>query len=411
MKSRVAVIATAVLIHIDVAVAQIADGPTFSFDAFATVGVMHSDERQADFVGGALLGDGAGHSNAWSAKVDSRLGLQGSVQFLPRLAGVVQIIVEQDHDGRFTPGVEWANLSFDLTSALSVRAGRMVLPTFLTSEYRKVGYAIPWVRPPPEVYGLTPVTSIDGIQVSHRSRFGALTNTLRATYGARDLDVPDDGGEVEARHGFILVDTIEYGDTTAFAQYLSISLSLDSTRALFDGFRQFGAPGQAIAERYEVDGERVSVLSFGLRHDVGDWFVLGEWARFDTPTFIADRQGWSVTGGYRHGHFTPYMTLSGVRVRSNTSDPGLPLAGLSAPLAATASGLNAGLNNLLGRTGAQRSVSLGTRWDVATNTALKVQFDHLDLDSGSPGVLVNRQPAFRPGGSVSLFSLTLDFVY
>jgi hypothetical protein len=35
----------------------------------------------------------------------------------------------------------------------------------------------------------------------------------------------------------------------------------------------------------------------------------------------------------------------------------------------------------------------------------------VDLSAGSPGVLVNLQSGFRRGGSVSLFSLALDFVF
>jgi hypothetical protein len=138
---------------------------------------------------------------------------------------------------------------------------------------------------------------------------------------------------------------------------------------------------------------------------------MGELAHSNSQTFIGDSRGWYVTGGYRFGAITPYVTLARVRVDSSTSDPGLSLGGLPPSLAARAGGLNAALNGLLGSVVQQKSVTLGARWDFARNAALKVQYDRLDLDNGSPGVLSNTQPGFEPGGRVDLFSVTLDFVF
>jgi hypothetical protein len=95
---------------------------------------------------------------------------------------------------------------------------------------------------------------------------------------------------------------------------------------------------------------------------------------------------------------------------ASNSDPGITLAGLPPALAGFASGLNAGLNALLQGIPAQRTVSLGARWDFAKNLDLKAQFDHTRISAGSNGELINIQPGFRPGGTVNLFSATVDFV-
>lgn len=70
----------------------------------------------------------------------------------------MQVIAKQRYDENYTPTVEWAYLQYAVTESLDVRAGRVVLPVFITSEYRKVGYANPWVRPPQEVYRTVPKT-------------------------------------------------------------------------------------------------------------------------------------------------------------------------------------------------------------------------------------------------------------
>jgi hypothetical protein len=148
-----------------------------------------------------------------------------------------------------------------------------------------------------------------------------------------------------------------------------------------------------------------------MRYDPGDWFVMGELAHANSRTYIGDVRGWYVTGGYRFGAVTPYVTLARVSLDSSTSDPGLSLGGLPPPLAAQAAALNGALNGLLESEPRQKSVTLGARWDFTRNAALKVQYERLDLDQGSPGVLSNTQPGFEPGGRVDLFSVSLDFVF
>jgi hypothetical protein len=410
MRKLVIATAVAMLVWVTAASAQVAETPNFLLNGFGTLGVVRSDEDQADFASNVFVPDGAGYTREWSPEIDSVLGLQLSADLTSRITGILQVVSEQRYDETYTPVVEWANLKFDITPDLSVRAGRMVQQTFMVSEYRKVRYATPWIRPPKEVYGMIPVTNADGIDFSYRFRIDGFTNTLRALYGTKDVDIPD-GSEVSARDIVGLSDTLEWGAATLFASYGRTRLTIEDLNPFFDAFRQFGAEGETIADRYDVDGKRFEIMSFGLRYDPGDWFVMGEWARSNSRTFLGDIRGWYFTGGYRFGEVTPYMTLARVRAHSDTSDPGLSLAGLSPEQAAQAGGLNAALNQMLGSAAQQKSISVGVRWDFIRNAALKVQYQYLDLDEGSPGVLTNTQPGFEFGGAVNLFSVAIDFVF
>jgi hypothetical protein len=76
-----------------------------------------------------------------------------------------------------------------------------------------------------------------------------------------------------------------------------------------------------------------------------------------------------------------------------------------------AAGLNGGLNSVLEMIADQKTVAAGTRWDFAKNFDLKLQVDHTRLGAGSSGTLINIQPGFVPGGTVNLFSATIDFVF
>ena len=410
MGKLVTALAVAVLVHPAAAEADETGESRFTLNGFGTLAVVHSDEDQADFVSNQLAPDGAGYTRAWSPEVDSRFGLQLTAKLTPRLTGVLQLITEQRYDESYTPSVEWANLKYDITPDLSVRVGRMVLSSFMVSEYRKVGYATPWVRPPEEVYSLVPITNFDGIDFSYRTRFDGFTNILRGSYGGKVEKLPD-GSDVTSRSSVTLTDTLEWGATTLFASYHRTRLTIDAINSLFDAFKPFGPEGDAIADRYDVDDKLFEDKTVGARYDPGDWFVMGELTHSNSKTFAGDIRSWYLTGGYRFGAVTPYVTLARIRIVSSTSDPGLSLGGLPPPVAAQAAGLNAVLNGLLGSAAQQKRVALGVRWDFARNAALKVQYDWLNLDDGSSGVLLNTQPGFEPGGRVDLFSVALDFVF
>lgn len=397
-------------IWIDPLPAQDTDTPRISFDAYGTLGLVYSSEDRADFVANLLQAEGAGHSHQLSHKTDSRLGLQITAEFTPRLSSVLQVVTEQDSDGHFQPSVEWANIKYEFTPDFSMRVGRMVQPTFMVSEYRKVGYATPWVRPPEEVYRMTPVSHFDGIDFSYRHRSGKYLNTVRGIFGRSDAEVGT-GGEFRARDVVALSNTLEWDAFLLFVSIGRYRLTFDKVKPLFDAFRQFGPEGETISDRYDADGKRVTILTAGARYDPGNWFVMGELGRLSNRTFIGDPRGIYMTGGSRIGAFTPYATVARIWNDGESSDPGLSTEGLPPPLVETASQLNFQLNELLATPVRQKTLALGTRWDFARNMALSMQYEYLDLSSGSSGAFINIQPDFRPGGSSSVVSLTLDFVF
>jgi len=51
----------------------------------------------------------------------------------------LQAVSEQRVDGSYRPQCEWANLKYQATPDLALRAGRLSLPVYLTGEHRKVG--------------------------------------------------------------------------------------------------------------------------------------------------------------------------------------------------------------------------------------------------------------------------------
>jgi opacity protein-like surface antigen len=382
----------------------------FRFNAFGTLGEVHSSQPHADFTSTNFQPSGAGYSHEWSSDVDTRLGAQLTANFTPQLSAVLQVIVEQTFDDTYKPAVEWANIKYQVTPDFDLRIGRIVVPTFLVSDTLKVGYANHWVRPPLEVYDLNPISNSDGADAKYTLHFGDVANTLRAMYGKqlRYRFPAATTSNVKTLWG--VFDSVEYRSGLLSVSYVRGKIDLEPSIPLIGAFRQFGPQGISIANRYELVNKAATILTFGASYDPGEWFAMGEWTRVDAHSFVGIGTGWYVSGGYRFGAVTPYLTYGKMK-NSLNSDPGLDVSTLPPALAGTAIALNAGLNTILARRPAQKTASVGARWDFMKNVALKLQYDHTNLGAGSPGTLINLQPGFGFGSTVNLYNITIDFVW
>ena len=389
--------------------------PQVTFSGYGTLGVVHSDNDRADYLVDAFKPNGPGYSRDLSWDVDSRLGLQATAAFSPRLNAVLQVIVQQTHDNNWRPVLEWANLRYEVTPELAVRVGREVLPVYMVTDSRRVGYGNPWVRPPVEVYSLVPVTSVDGGDITWKHPLAGGNNTLQLTLGRAEADFPNasgfDAGTAEARSIVSLVNTFEIGALTLRGSYGEAKLTIAAYRDAFGVFRQFGPPGESIYERYVPDNRRVTFVGVGATYDPGPWFVTGEYARFNTRSIVGHRRGMYLSGGARFGAFTPYATYASLDAESDTSDAGLPLAAYPEALRPAAAMLTAALNAQLNALPRQSTISLGVRWDFMRNAAFKLQLDEVRLDEGSFGTFGNVQPGFTFGGKVRVVSAAVDFVF
>ena len=385
--------------------------PSFDFSGFGTLGVVRSDERRGDYTVDLFRPDGPGFTREWSAEVDSRLGLQLTATFTPKVSAVVQVVSKQRYDDTFTPVVEWANLRYQPTPELSLRAGRIVLPLFNLTDTRHVGYANPWVRPPVEVYSLLPVSNSDGFDAAYRMSLGAATNTVQLSVGRTNPHLPGDLGKAEADKLTVLVNTFESGAASARAMYGRAELTVEAIDRQFDVFRQFGPSGQAVAARNTLRDRQVWFTGLAASYDPGAWFVTAEWTRYDTRSMLGAGRSWYVSGGVRLGKFTPYATYATHDDTGRRSDSGIDLATLPPAARPTAAALNAQLNRSLSAPSGYSTMSLGVRWDFWRSAALKLQYDQVRLDAGSSGPFDPKAPGFPVGSRIGVFSAAVDFVF
>lgn len=337
----------------------------FTFSGFGTLGVTHSSLDTADYTTGYFQNKGAGFSSRYNLSDDTKVGAQVNVQFTSKLSAVIQVISQEGYNNSYAPSLEWANIKYAFTPDFSVRVGRIALPSFLSGDYRNVGYANPWAHVPIETYSLLPVTNSDGADASYKLHFGKLDNTIQVLYGRTTAHVPNPTGPVKLTGSniFGVFDTVERGALTARIGYEQAHIALGPLPEM-----------------------PLTFYSVGVDYDPGNWFVQGEWSHAKVPGLTPGYQSWYVIGGYCIKKFTPYVMYSskhslGGSTVTSSSDQG------------------------------QRDYSVGVRWDVYKNMALKLQYDRVVLSDNSAGLFINQQANFAFGSSANVVSAVLDFVF
>lgn len=396
------------------------------FSGFGTIAATHSGEKNADYLGSRFQPNGAGHTRSTDFGPDSKLGGQLSAQFNTDWSAVLQVVSQHQYDNSYDPMVEWANVKYQVSPELSVRVGRIALPSYLISESRFVGYANTWAHVPTEVYSVLAMTSNDGIDVTHRKSFGDINNTFQAFYGSGKANLPGDA-KVKSKPTWGFNDSVEFGSWTLRAGYSSYNIDLEvpSMSGLFTGldffadsagavplpeFQLAAQQARGLSQKYSLKSIKVSALSLGLNYDPGNWFVMSEFVAFQGEGFLTSSKSWYGTVGYRWGAFTPYVSYASTKA-DVPNEAGIT-SFTNSPFDDVAPDLNDGVNKSLNSiNGSQATTSVGLRWDAMTNVAVKVQYDRIKLGSGSAGRLDNVQPGFEYGGKVDLFSVSVDFVF
>lgn len=395
--------------------AEISDYVRFS--GFGTLGIVHSSDKDADFRGNIEQSTGAGRTNTHDSGVDSVFGAQADVQFMPKLTGTAQIVTRRLSDYNSTrPYFEWANIKYQATRDLSVRAGRVVAPVFMISDSRMVGYAQTMVRPPEEVYFINPITYVNGADVNYKFASGPVLYKVGATIGKLNQTLVSAVGSFSYKFDTKLVNAAaEYNGSTLRLGYGKVDLSASAEALdIYDkGMNTLVNAGVANASTiqsntYHTDNT-VEMYMLGYVYDKNEWLFQSEYvSRKSKSDIVLDLDGFSLMGGYRIAKWTPFLGYAHMSTKNPVILPSLNTSSLPPGQAGIINALNATYQMPHNRS----TWSMGTRWDVIDNVALKVQFDRTDKEKGGTGLFVNSTPEFNNNDrKINVYSATLDFVF
>lgn len=169
------------------AAAAYADGIKWDFDGFGTLAGIKTDEDIARYRLDLRQGDGATSDDIdWG--LQSKLGAQLTVDFGEQFSVTAQAVAQRRGQDDMDPELEWLYASYRPASWFDIRAGRLVMPELMMSDYRSVGYAQPTVTPPALVYIWASVSQFEGAQIYNRIPLGKGLLTLQTSAGEADED-------------------------------------------------------------------------------------------------------------------------------------------------------------------------------------------------------------------------------
>lgn len=352
-----------------------------------------------------------GNQVIWDA--DTLLSVQATVNPNGPVKGVVQLLSKQNIHASQKPAVEWAYGSWQATSNLDLRLGRVVAPIFMLSDTRNVAYAQTMVRPFTAMYPLNPVTNIDGGYFLWEDRIGGVRYNVEGMDGHTKVDVV--GGDFTVKNIYGLASKWTLGDWSARVgwSHLNYDVNLDANKtAQINAVRGLcDNCSQVIDERVGLEDQRLTVYTVGGQWEHDDYLVMAEYAARNSSSLItASLNGYYVMGARRFGAWTPFAAWG--RLRNTEPSPGL--SGPTSPAyASTIDDLNDA--RAFGRQ-TRTETALGIRWDFMPKADLKFQWGHIQVANPRNGTganvsysIPNKGDAFN--GRVNTYTLNLDFIF
>ncbi|MCC1497634.1 hypothetical protein [Alcanivorax sp. 1008] len=331
----------------------------------------------------------------WDSRPLSRAGLRLSAKISDKSSAVLQLLgsAEEDYD----TSMQWAYLQYDVSPALTWRAGRLVLPLYMHSQYTQAAYAYPWVELPAQVYGTLPVDTIEGLDLTWQFTSGQIRHRLNITWG--NAEVPGDGfsGGFQGRDQAGINLNSSLGSWSVRLGYASAqtSLALPDLSALPPP--NTGPDLSALS----LDSAYGYFASFGTQFDNGRLLVMAEMVRLgiDAPQhWLPTQTAGYITAGYRIGKMMPHLTWAAA-----DSDDDSDCAAAADP---------AGCQFLLSQNSSRsKSWTIGARYDLISGVALKAEatrFHDFSNSSVTNGVLFSGLPT---NGSPMVFRFAVDAVF
>ena len=393
---------------------------------FGTLGAVYNSNENYGYV--RDIGQETAPGRQYSWRSDTRLGVQVAHTFNPQWQVIGQILAREQAEKTLNNSITRAFVSYRPSANLHLRLGRMADATFLMSDYLDVGYVYPWVRPPMESYGIMAPRFYDGADVTYSIPDATGVWSIKGLTGRVKAAMPTPLGEnysLEANDMKGLALIREQGPLKVRVGYISMHVKnpIIGGDLLALGFSQLIANplintfypaigAEAVSLRDSINSvrdSRVGYTSVGLSYDDGVWVAQAEVSDLSAGSrLVPSGQTGYASLGYRIGDFLPYLMISG----SRAPDPATAVAPWAAVLGPEAGNLqNAALIAMNSNLSAQRSLSLGMRWDFNSRAALKLQWDHVRVRKYGWGVWTRPLNDDGAAGSANVLSASVDFVF
>lgn len=385
-----------------------ADESNFNINGFGTIGGIYNTNN--DYLFRPDLKRLNGSDGTIDFKGDSLLGLQMDAKIAETLSGSVQTVfwAGDEHDPlkheTISAAVEWAFLKWNPNDAWNIHLGRLRLPAYGYSESYNVGFSYPWIRTPMEIYAQVPFSSYDGMSLSYNGVYDDYFYKVQIPYGKSDLKLKIStttrlNMTFENMWGVVLSGGTQFVQLRANYIQGTMNPSLDPTLPLIDALENNGL--SSVANDFKLDGKIGRYMGFGATINYELWEIIGEYSHKTTDSFTGDFDSWFLHVGYQWDKLKPYVMYA-----QTTQEPSKTSRN---PLDTTNPFYDSLQTIIDGQNLEQCTWTLGVRYDITDNMALKIQYETIDMAIPDGGFAVGISP--NRDGKISVISAALQYVF
>lgn len=364
----------------------------------------------ARVVGGFVDTDKAtyeGYDDNVSFSEKSLIAVQADYNFSSTLSASVQLLLHTDEDRE--SGVEWLYLTYTPTEEIQFNVGRLRTPFLKYSDVIDVGFAYPWVNAPQQLYSSYMFSQYEGANARYRANLGDFIVDFEAYYGRYEDSLVSSGIDVEVELDQLFGGVIEvnYGGLqlrTASINGPKVETTIDEIAPFLQGLRAAGF--EQLAEKFEInDSARAFLL--GASYDTLNWYMSGEWMKVSSDIdVLANLESFYISYGYYYDSVLFHLTYASSNQSLNTIENTIP-PGISPELDELRFGVD--ILNSFFPTDDLDTWTLGARWDVKTNVALKAEVSLLDGKQGKTSFFDIQDETFDR--NAMLYQLALEWVF
>jgi len=270
----------------------------------------------------------------------SRIGLNFNANVTDKVNMATQFTSTRDEDN-FVTHLDWGFVSYDVTDAITVRAGKVKYSAGLVAEYVDVGVAYPWINPPQLFYG----EESSGPQATRESYTG-MSLLSETTKGDWVFSADLFAGEVP----LATMNIRELTGLTARADWDDIVL-LQATHY----------SGTMNLENAAMNGQKHSSSMIGIKIDWNNIIAYSEVAKISMGSFKpGESDTMYVTLGYQFDDWLPHVTYQQFTKGKNAA------ASLTIPEPYQK----------------QHMTTLGVKINLDRSTDLKIEYSAIKTDRG-----------------------------
>ncbi len=357
-----------------------------TISGFGNIGVVHSNSDTYRFRTD-ISRDNDNFEDSLDFSAISSLGIQADISLFQDFDLVTQLIYRGQKKSTLDNALSLAFLRYKPAPDWELRIGRTQLDLYLLTEYRDIGFAYPWAKIPTEVYAILPYRNLDGADFTYFKTHNDLDYRIKLFNGQSSSNIALDSENVELKIEDVMGVSFELSqfDWTLSLKHTQARTknNISTMTGIIGGLQQIPdviwPDKAAFINDFSLVNKKAYFSSAGLKYNLGPLTFLTELAHLESESSVVS----AVNSGYVSTtyNFDKGQLFYTFAIAESKPSKFNDAVGIQRSLPNQVEEIILAVNESFRVFSPnQQTHSLGVRYDLKDNIALKLQIDHTKID-------------------------------